>query len=767
MHRKSRGLGPKTLGLLLCFTAEAAAAQSTAIDAPAETEETSDERKLNVILEEIVVTAMKHGDALVHDVPTAVTAFGSQQLEVLNFRDLSSLSYVMPNVQLESLGATKGIANFTIRGLGLNTSVPSIDPTVGVFVDGMYLGIIAGVLTENFDIEGVEVLRGPQGILFGRNVTGGAVVVRTNKPSEVLEGRGRLAYATGPNWTAEGAISGPLSERLSARVALFKNDDSGWFRNERDGKKLGQSSQFAIRPSLRWTPTDNLEFLLRYEHGKSHGDGPSGQNHALFSRDTFKVTSDDPGFYRMKWDQAILETNWDIPLGDGTITSIAAWRSYKSRSDSDIDATNNQSFALGMSTDQSQKSLELRYAGSFGMAKVTTGLYYFQQDLFYIEQRIVDANIDDAVPGIKRVGGGIGDFWTYGAFAALDIAVSDELTVNLGARYTHEEKKSDLSRVRQAADSLGGLPGPDIPGEGLIGGDIDAGTLNLSDPGLRQSWNDVSPRIGLQWKPQNDTQVYAFWAKGFRSGGLNIRHTGFGAPPVLFDAEEQDTYEIGWKQRLGRRGNLNTAVFQNKLSGMLRDNNIPDPVAGNIQVISNAGDATFRGVEVEGNYEIFDGLILSGQVGYTHGKYDKITVDLNGNGVVGDSADRNLKIPRLAPWTYGASIIYDVTMGELGGLSLNLRYNHRDRAFYTDNNRGVLQPVDNVDAGVTFRPRNAPWELAFFATNLTNDLTYGGDTVLADLPAFGGDGPTGPRPNPSYNPLNKGRVLGAELRVDF
>jgi len=767
MYSKSRVAQFQALGLLLCFGAEPAMAQSVAPVTPAETEETSNERRPNVILEEIVVTAMKHGDVRVHDVPTAVTAFGALQLEALNFRDLSSLSYVMPNVQLESLGATKGIANFTIRGLGLNTSVPSIDPTVGVFVDGMYMGIIAGVLTENFDIEGVEVLRGPQGILFGRNVTGGAVVMRTNQPTDFLEGRGRISYATGPNWTAEGAISGPLSERLSARVALFKNDDSGWFRNERDGEKLGQSSQSAIRPSLRWTPTDNLEFLLRYEHGEGSGDGPSGQNNALFSRDTFKVTSDDPGFYRMNWDQAILETNLDVSLGDGTITTIAAWRNYLARSDTDVDATNNQSFALGMFTDQSQKSLELRYAGSFGMAKVTTGLYYFQQDLFYIEQRIVDANTDDAIQGIRRVGGGAGDFWTYGAFTALDFAVNDELTINLGARYTHEEKDSDLSRVRQAADSLGGLPGPDIPGEGMIGGDLDERTLNFSDVGIHQSWDDVSPRIGLQWRPDQDTQIYAFWAKGFRSGGLNIRHTAFGAPPVLFDAEEQNTYEIGWKQRLGGRGNLNTAIFQNKLSGMLRDNNIPHPVAGNIQTISNAGDATFRGVEVEGNYEIVNGLTVIGQVGYTHGKYTNITVDLNGDGVVGDEADHRLKIPRLAPWSYGASLVYDMDMGDFGGVSLNLRYNHRDRAFYTDNNRGVLQQVDNIDAGVTFRPRNAPWELAFFGTNLTGDLTYGGDTPLPDLPAFGGDGPAGPRPIPTYNPLNKGRVFGAELRVNF
>src|SRR5262249_26471834 len=126
--------------------------------------------------EEIVVTARKRGDEHVQDVPLAVTAFGAQQLEALNFQDLQTLSYTMPNVQLEDVGTAPGYANFAIRGLGINSSIPSIDPAVGVFVDGIYLGIPAGVVVDNFDLEGVEVLRGPQGVLFGRNVTGGAVL---------------------------------------------------------------------------------------------------------------------------------------------------------------------------------------------------------------------------------------------------------------------------------------------------------------------------------------------------------------------------------------------------------------------------------------------------------------------------------------------------------------------------------------------------------------------------------------------------------------
>ncbi|MFZ5617351.1 MAG: TonB-dependent receptor plug domain-containing protein, partial [Pseudomonadota bacterium] len=135
--------------------------------------------------DEILVTATKQADAEnVQDVPLSVTAYGDEQLDALKVRDLQSLSYSAPNVQLDDIGTSRGVANFSIRGLGINSSIPSIDPTVGTFVDGVYLGINAGVVLDIFDLESIEVLRGPQGILFGRNTTGGAVLINTKKPGD-------------------------------------------------------------------------------------------------------------------------------------------------------------------------------------------------------------------------------------------------------------------------------------------------------------------------------------------------------------------------------------------------------------------------------------------------------------------------------------------------------------------------------------------------------------------------------------------------------
>lgn len=764
--------------------------------------------------EEIIVTGLKHGERNVQDVPVAVTAFGADQLDALNYSNLQSLTYSMPNVQLEDIGTSPGVANFSIRGVGINSSIPSVDPTVGVFIDGMYLGINGGVLTDNFDLAGIEVLRGPQGVLFGRNVTGGAIVIRTRAPTDELEVRGRAAVETGPNYFFDGSISGPLAPGiLSAKAAYYINEDEGWFENDLDGSQFGAQRQAIGRLALRLTPIDSLEMILRLEHGENDGDGPAAQNHALYGRDTFDFSINNRGYTNADWDQAILETNWDVGFGDGTITNITTWRMYESTTSGDIDSTGTTAAPLTFVggtqfhsrsvTEQDQFSNELRYAGTFGPVDLTIGHYMFEQNLLYIEERFLFGGLlptagplqyAAAAPfWINRVGGGQGEFSTWGAFANADWHINDQLTLNLGIRYTEEEKEARISRIRRGvtpvsqpitvapsptlvglsilpADNLDGATV--VPGEGVVGGSIDARTLTFSDSPFDLSWTDTSPRVGLQWEPNPDTNLYAFWAKGFRSGGVNFRVTtlnppGMSGAPQAFDSEEQSSFEVGWKQEfLDGRGRINVAVFQNQIEGMQREMNVPEAGSGVQQVIVNAGDATIRGAEIEARFSFTDNLMLQLQAGYTDGEYDEILVDLSGDGVV-NGADANLEIPRLAPWTYGATVLWDLPLGGWGLVSSRLSYNHRDENYYTDSNLGVLNEADIFDANVTLSPNDGPWAFSIYGTNLTDEVTFGGDTQLPDSITFGGDGPAGPLPPPTFSPLNKGRVIGAEIRVSF
>jgi iron complex outermembrane receptor protein len=794
--------------------------------------------------EEIVVTGLKHGERNVQDVPVAVTAFGAEQLEALNYDDLQSLTYTMPNVQLEDIGTARGIANFSIRGLGINSSIPSVDPTVGVFVDGMYLGINAGVLADNFDLAGIEVLRGPQGVLFGRNVTGGAIVIRTAAPSDDFEVRAGASVETGLNYTGDFTISGPLAPGvLSARFSTYYNKDEGWFENDFDGSQFGEGQLNIYRGALRFTPTNDLEFLLRLEQGFGEGDGPASQNHGFYSRDSFDFSINNPGYGSGNWEQAIFETNWDVGVGDGTITNIASWRDYEGISSSDIDATgdtaapltlavNGTAFHARAVNEQEQWSNELRYAGTFGPVDVVLGHYMFEQELFYIEERFLFAGFLPVAPVgplsplqyaapdpfyITRVGGGLGEFSTWGVFANADWHLTDQLTLNLGVRYTEEDKEAQISRVRRGvtpvsqpiiagfgpaaalvglsilpADNLDGTNVP--PGDGIVGGSIDGRFLNFSDSPFDLSWSDTSPRIGIQWQPNPDTNIYAFAARGFRSGGVNFRVTTLGTTavtgaPTPFDSEEQTAYEIGWKQEFfDGRGRFNLAVFQNKIEGMQRETNVPDATGSGVQqVIVNAGDATIRGAEIEARFGITETLMVQLQAGYTDGEYDSVTADLDALQIdcVTPSAfgmapaltvgpcDLALEIPRLSPWTYGVTLLHDLDI--MGGvLSSRLAYNHRDANFYTDNNRGVLNEADIIDANFTFRPNDSNWSFSLYGNNLTDEATFGGDTQLPGSPAYCPLGApatcsdTNPfNGNATFSPLNKGRVIGASLRYSF
>jgi iron complex outermembrane receptor protein len=729
--------------------------------------------------EDIIVTATKRGDVLAQDVPGAITAFSGEQLEALNFTDLQSLTYTMPNVQLEDVGTAPGVANFGIRGLGINSSIPSVDPTVGVFIDGIYQGINAGIVVDNFDLEAIEVLRGPQGVLFGRNVIGGAVLIRTTVPTEEFQINGSIGAETGPEYRASLAISGGIAPGLAGKIAVYRSEDEGWFHNDFTGRSHGASDMSIYRVALRATPADYFDVILRLEHGESSGDGPASQNHGLFERGSFDFAIDNTGYTRGEWDSGSIEVNWDVPFGDGTITNIFGYREQDGLSSGDIDATPNHVFHSRAVNLQNQMSNELRYAGTFGPLDVTTGIYWFEQDLLYIEERNLFGGAS------IRVGGGDGTFTTRGAFANVDWHLNEQLTVNLGVRYTEEEKDAQVSRIRAAGANLDGAD--PVPGEFLVGGSIDDRTLNFSDSPFELEWNDTSPRVGIQWEPNDDTNIYAFWALGFRSGGVNFRTTtlGLAGPPVVsgapqaFDAEEQESFEIGWKQDFAdRRGRINLALFHNEIENMQRETNLPEGAAGVQQVIVNSGTAIIQGAELEARWSFTPNLMLAVQAGYTDGEYDEVTADLDALQVdcvtpsVGGMTpaqtvgpcDLDQEIPRLAPWTYGANLIYDLPI--MGGmLSSRIGYNHRDEAYYNDTNTGLLAEADIWDANFTFVPGDGNWSFSIYGENLTDEATWGGDTVLPDAAPFGGDG-AGPLV-PTFSPLNEGRVVGAALRVHY
>lgn len=390
-------------------------------------------------------------------------------------------------------------------------------------------------------------------------------------------------------------------------------------------------------------------------------------------------------------------------------------------------------------------SNELRYATSIGNSYLTTGLYYFTQDITYVEYRDLLGSIPPAARQIT--GGGTQKQDTIAFFANLDIELNEQFTLNLGARYTEETKDGKVATI--------------LPGSNCV---VGVGCTNYQFEEKR-TWNSLSPKIGVQITLSEYTHAYAFWTKGFRSGGYNLRHTAPLIPSESFDQEEQDSYEIGVKKDFaGGRVRVNMAGYYNSLKDLQREINLSDPVVGVIQLIRNTSDATITGFDFEMSASLSDHLFLKGVYGYVDGGYDEVRFDLNGDGII-DSNDQNLSLPRLAPHSYGAELIYSRDTS-LGTFTVQGNAYHRDAAAYTDNNMGQLRAADMIDASMSMTFMEDRLKLSVFGRNLKNESTIGGDT---QLPAVFPGGPaslvpTFAGPGATFSPLNKGRTYGVELQ---
>lgn len=743
-----------------------------------ETEESSGRASaIERVLGTVTVTATKKAD--VEDVQTvavAISAFNSDTLDAMNVTTLESLSYSAPNVSLDDVGTARGTANFAIRGLGVNSSIPSIDPAVGVFIDGIYLGVNNGVVVDMFDLDSIEVLRGPQGLLFGRNTTGGAIVVNTSNPTDELSIKLRSSIdgpidsgRGGPSSNLQAIISGPLIENvLNGKFGVSYNYDDGYFKNLHNGENHGQLRALTYRGALEFMPTDSLTFLGKLEYSDSRSDGPSGKNHAIYDRDNFDFSINDPGFGDTETLHGSLRTDLDVGFGNGVITNIFGYRSYESNSSSDIDASPNTLFHSNAEFEQEQYSNELRYAGTFDKLDLTAGAYYFEQSLDYTEIRFLPS-----VTAAGFYGGGTLDHTVWGAFANVDYSVTDKLVATVGVRYSVEEKDGAVVyiRPRPACSIVQGTCDPDgtNPFGPLLG--------NPNEPnGFRHAdeWKNWTPKVGLQYFWNDNLQTYAHYTKGFRSGGMNFRVTDIpGFMSIVnqtgsygFDEEEVDSYEIGFKaQSADGRIQVNGAAFATEIGDMQREVNTAQPGAAVVQNIVNTADATIYGLEFDGHIAFTDTLLASFNVGFMDAGYDNVFYDLTNDGIV-NNADLNLDLPRVPPLTYGFGLIKDIDLGSSGAIIARATYQHRDRIAYTDSNFGWIQDADMVDVNITWETPVQGLSASIYGKNLLDEVQIGNDTQLP----FPGQYSTGTdyayQAYPSrgtFSPLKKGRLLGMEL----
>ncbi len=676
----------------------------------------------SAMLEEIVTTARKRSKAeAVQDVPIAISAFGAVQLDALFVKKLDDLSYLMPNVQLEAVGTFPGVQNFSIRGQGINSSIPSVDPTVGVFVDGVYMGTTYGVVIDTFDLESVEVLRGPQGLLFGRNVTGGAVVLRNARPDGEFGARVRVGATDAQQYNMAAALEGSLiQDKLAGKVVVYYDDDQGYYEGTTIGRDVGAMTTKMIRPTFVWTPNEHDDVTLIMESGESKGDGAIWSNvtaQRAGAIPEFTTIANDPGYTDMKWHQATLEVNI-AEVGKGTLTNITGWRRDSAESATDIDGISAPIFYVPGATSQDQISNEFRWSGDVTDSwQATAGLYYFEQNINYREGRYIQVVV------LRALGGDM-DAKNIGAFWNNDFQILDDFSMSVGLRYTGEKKSAQII-------------------SGVGGGCTEVVTFDCTFDNLSGDWANVTPKIGLQWELGDSGQIYSFWSKGYRSGGFNFRNAKPNViPPGPTKEEENTTIEIGYKSDfLDGRMRLNAAIFHNEIEDMQRELNIGDPDVVVLQGTINAGDVTIWGLELDFVGMITDNFSVSASYGHQEGGYDKVNPDF--------ASFLGPDLPRLAPNNYSVGLSLDLPMSGAGLINLATNYSFREEHPYNDSNTEIFGDQKRLSASANWFLPNDAWQISLYGKNLTDEANWGNLTSIAGLYTAG--------------PMQKGRIYGLEV----
>jgi len=674
------------------------------------------------LLEEIVVVAQKKGfGESVQEVPISITAFSGDQAEAMFAVNLTDIGLATPNASLTELPTFPGVANFVVRGMGtVGQSIPSADPAVGVSIDGVSLGTIYGVVTDLFDLEAIEVLRGPQGTLLGRNVTGGAVTMRTTRPTDEFVGKVRIGAGNFGKLDGSLLLSGPLNENWGAKIAVLRKDRDGYFDAPNLGGTVGASETTVIRPAISYK-NDTFDATLILEDGNIDADGLAA---ITFEADGEQVLDpferritlqDQRGFSELDWTQITVEANLD--LFGGKATGILGYRDLEQNGISDVDGFTGARFhfADGTGLEQDQSSLELRWSGNLSdRVNLTTGIYLFDQEYTYRERRIL-------VDAVDRRGVSSIEHSTQGVFAQADIALNDKLSLILGGRYTSESKDA----------AIGVIGDPNAIGDcATVAPPLaDEFPQALADcrPALvdDEDWNNFTPKVALNWNINDDVLGFASFTRGFRSGGYNVRFTDLSfittpdnptSTPGPYNEESVDAFELGIKSTFADgRVRFNASLFNNEFDDLQRTS----LNASGGQEILNAASGTIRGLEIDTVIGVTEGLILQAGLGYTDATYNSFDSAVAQTGLPASELDFVLA-PEV---TFSAAATYDWNLSAESFLSSRLSYTYVDDSVSDDFNTVRNESYGLIDASLTYQNDNG-LKIALYGKNVTDEVFY-------------------------------------------
>jgi iron complex outermembrane receptor protein len=696
----------------------------------------------SMALGEIIVTAQKRAQN-VQDVPLAVSAFGEADLQARQINHASELQWVVPGLVIGN--PSEITPQVTLRGVGTGNALPGGDPGVPIHLDGHYLQASRFVVRDMLDVERVEVLRGPQGTLYGRNAIGGSINIVSKRPTSTPEGM--LAVDVG-NYSlrkVEAVASGPLSERLRGRVAIADEKRDGYVRNispRAPNRTTLDSDYTSIRASFELDVTPDFQVYGGAFHLNDdgapivwavQGDFVNNANPTFASlpdtyvnptnTDPFTIRQDTPnsGFDRARG--AFLDADWKTGLG--TVRSLSAYTTSKTGYVLDLDATDA---TPPVTYDQNVRyqtfSQELQLVSDrIARTDLIAGLYYYQEKSRFFRQFSAPRavyGIDfsyryDPEPQLEGK--------SLGAFVNADYRVTDRVTFTLGGRYTRDQKHM-LRGYAEISNDLGGT--------------LSAGATDQST-----DWSRFTGRAALTYQPTDSATLYASFANGYKSGGYNP----ISLRELSYDPETVRALEIGAKTEwLDDRIRANLAIFQsdyrNKQEYVAnRLSNASSEIA-----IRNAAAATIRGVELEGVVRITPRFRIDGNVSYLDAAYDSFLSEDSLRPQLGVLQLEGNRLPNSPEWKFAIGGEGNWPMpGNFGSLATRVEYAWT-QGYFSDAFNRVGDPVtggisdrvpshEQVNGSVQWLSTSGDWSAVAYVKNATDSRaptwlqpTYHGNT---------------------------------------
>ena len=671
-------------------------------------------------LEQIVITAQRRQQNL-QEVAVAVTALSSEGIEKAGIHDMTDVATRVPGLTFAAFSPGQNI--IALRGASSNDDGAGTDSSVAVFVDDVYLGRVSNVNPELFDLERIEVLRGPQGTLFGKNTIGGAINIISKTPNETeFEGVIKAKVGNYGHKEIGGLITGPLNENWAGKLSFNTRKRDGWVDNLVLNKKQKDDNAQIARGQLQYKDDSftalfsadysqlDVEDSARIPVNTGHPDDPAiwttnipgSYSDLCAGRGADCSAGPVDGYTKQKSWGVSAKLTW--ALDNGELTSITAYR--ESENDWNMDSTGT--ILLGLNDDiddvSEQFTQELRWVSEIGdNIHYVTGLWYSNEDTDRTECFNILGNGSDCTPVADGAASDsdwyrqVNETTSYAVFGQVDWQVAEDLTWTVGGRYSYDEKEIDNDSKAGAVASIGVIPS----------------TFKNT---VKDDWSAFTLKTSLSYKVTENTNVYFTYAEGFKSGGFAAAPTSLVFTQPL-DQEESTNYEFGVKSDITDTFRLNVSTFYTEYDG-LQIQTFGPLNAGDLGTFQtfNAGDANVKGIELEATWLITDNLTLSGFYGYQDSEFEQTNIP--GSAFPNQDGQDLLRTPEVK---YNFDLNYFIPMDN--GDEVNASVNYR----FTDEQRGELEPwavqpeFNLLDASITWKNSEDTLDITLWGKNLTDE----------------------------------------------